>query len=335
MRVAVVGASGYTGAELLRLLLRHPGVQITVLTADRHRGQRPEEVFPSLRGFDLPVLSPLDPDGVAEAADLAFLALPHGASAKAAKGLLERGLRVIDLSADHRLRDPEVFRAYYGEHPYPELLEEAVYGLPEVHRERIRGARLVANPGCYPTSVILGLYPLARRGLVRGRVFVDSKSGASGAGRALEERMLFCEVAESIRPYSPLTHRHTPEMEQELGLEIAFVPHLLPINRGILSTMYVPLGEALGEDDLYRLYLEDYSGEPFVRVLPPGTMPSTAAVRGSNFCDIGFKVRGGWAVVCSAIDNLTKGASGQAVQNMNLMAGFPETTGLEAVPLFP
>lgn len=335
MRVAVVGASGYTGAELLRLLLRHPEVRITLLTAERHKGQKPEEVFGSLRGFDLPGLVPFDPDMVAKAADMAFLALPHGASARAAKELLDRGLKVIDLSADFRLKDPAVYRTYYGNHPHPELLREAVYGLPELYRERVKGARLVANPGCYPTSVILGLYPLARRGLVEGRVFVDSKSGASGAGRALEERMLFCEVAEGIRPYNPLSHRHVPEMEQELGIPISFVPHLLPINRGILSTIYVALTEPMKEADLYDLYLEDYKEEPFVRVLPPGSLPSTASVRGSNFCDIGFKVRGDLAVICSAIDNLTKGASGQAIQNMNLMAGFSETLGLESLPLFP
>ena len=340
MKVGIVGASGYTGGELLRLLLRHPEVEITVLTAERHKGRKPEEVFGSLRGMDLPEFSPFEPE-VIERADLFFLALPHGTAMRAAKEILQKGKRVIDLSADFRFRDPEVYEKWYGQHECPELLPEAVYGLPELYREQIRGARLVANPGCYPTSVLLALLPLAERGMIDGPIIVDSKSGVSGAGRGLQEGTLFCEVAESVRAYGVLRHRHIPEMEGQLGrltgqrTRVYFVPHLIPMNRGILSTIYVNLKSNMGDGDLYALYLERFQKEPFIRICPPGTFPSTASVRGSNFCDIGFTTQGNKAVIVSAIDNLTKGASGQAVQNMNIMLDFPETLALETTPLFP
>lgn len=341
LRVGILGASGYTGFELIRLLRKHPYVEITVLTAERHAGKSPEEVFPSLRGMGLPPFLPIDAEGLGDMAELFFVALPHGVSMKAIGALWNGQRKLIDLSADFRLKDPELYRLWYGEHIFPELLKEAVYGLPERYREEIRKARLVANPGCYPTAVLIGLMPLVERGLIAPNVIVDAKSGVSGAGRALEEGLMFCEVAESIRAYGVLVHRHKPEMEQELArisgkaFQVEFVPHLVPMNRGILATMYCKLEQAISENDLYELYLERFKGEPFVKVLPPGRFPSTSSVRGTNFCSIGLRAQGNTLVVISAIDNLTKGASGQAVQNMNLMAGFPEITGLEDQALYP
>lgn len=341
LRVGILGASGYTGFELIRLLKKHPYVEITVLTADRHAGKSPEEVFLPLKGVDLPQLLPIDAEDLAKRADLFFVALPHGVSMKAIESLWDGHRKFIDLSADFRLKDPELYRQWYGEHLSPELLREAVYGLPERYREEVKGARLVANPGCYPTAVLIGLMPLVEEGLIAPQVIVDAKSGVSGAGRALEEGLMFCEVAESIRAYGVLVHRHKPEMEQELArmsgkaFQVEFVPHLVPMNRGILATMYCKLEKAISEKDLYELYLERFKGEPFVKVFPPGRFPSTSSVRGTNFCSIGLRAQGDTLVVISAIDNLTKGASGQAVQNMNLMAGFPETTGLEDLALYP
>ncbi len=341
MKVGIVGASGYTGAELLRLLVRHPEVELQVLTAERHAGRSVEEVFSSFRGFRLPDLEPLDIDRVASKAELFFTALPHGTSMNVVKGLIERGKRVIDLSADFRLRDAALYERWYTAHSCPELLSDAVYGLPELHRSRIRGARLVANPGCYPTGVLLALLPLAEKGLLGDQVVVDAKSGVSGAGRSPSQGTHFCEVAEAIRAYNVGRHRHTPEMEQELkglcGREVTvlFTPHLVPMNRGILSTVYAFLKRPMAEEELYDLYSERFKDEPFVRICPLGDFPSTSAVRGTNFCDIGLMVKGTTAVVISAIDNLTKGASGQAVQAMNIMAGFPETVGLEGLALFP
>ncbi len=341
LRVGILGASGYTGYELIRLLKKHPYVEITVLTAERHADKSPEELFPSLRGEALPRFLPLDAEGLGEMADLFFLALPHGVSMKAIKSLWDGQRKFIDLSADFRLKDPGLYRQWYGEHLFPELLKEAVYGLPEKYREEIKGARLVANPGCYPTAVLIGLMPVVEKGLISPQVIVDAKSGVSGAGRALEEGLMFCEVAESIRAYGVLVHRHKPEMEQELtrlsgrDFQVEFVPHLVPMNRGILATIYCKLEEAVTEKELYQLYLEKFKGEPFVKVFPPGRFPSTSSVRGTNFCSIGLRVQGKTLVVISAIDNLTKGASGQAIQNMNLMAGFPETTALEGLALYP
>jgi len=342
VKVGIIGASGYTGFELLRILLRHPEVEVTVLTAERFAGKGIEEVFPPLKGLPLPPFEPLEVDRVAERADLFFTALPHGTSMEVVKALFERGKRVVDLSADFRLRDPSLYERWYGPHRCPELLKEAVYGLPEVHRERIKGASLVANPGCYPTGAILALMPLASEGLLPEEgVVIDAKSGVSGAGRAPSQGTHFCEVAEAIRAYNVRGHRHSPEMDQELSslqgrrVRVNFTPHLVPMNRGILSTIYVPLEKELKEEGLYELYMTTYSEEPFIRLCEPGRVPSTSEVRGTNFCDIGLVLKGRSAVVISAIDNLTKGASGQAVQNMNLMLGLVETLGLEDLSLFP
>lgn len=341
MKVGIIGASGYTGAELLRLLLRHPEVEVSVLVAERHAGRSLQEVFPSFRGLDLPRLEPFDPEVVASKAELFFSALPHGTSAQIVKALLERGKRVIDLSADFRFRDPGLYERWYSLHPHPELLSEAVYGLPELYRSLIREAKLVANPGCYPTGALLALLPLAEEGLLAERVVVDAKSGVSGAGRSPTQGTHFCEVSEATRAYNVLRHRHTPEMEQQLKgickreVEVIFTPHLVPMNRGILSTVYADLQQEVPVEELHDLYRQRYCKEPFVRVCPLGTYPSTSDVRGTNFCDIGIGVKGSLALVVSAIDNLTKGASGQALQSMNIMLGLPEISGLQGTALFP
>jgi len=345
LNVAVVGASGYTGVELLRLLHCHPEVAVTSITSEQSAGKPVADVFPSLRGRYAQVLENLEPVRVAEKADLIVTALPHKAAMEVVPTFLKLGKRVVDLSADYRFSDTAVYEKWYEPHMNPENLKEAVYGLPEVRRERVMDARLVGNPGCYPTSVILGLMPLLKKGLVdTTTIIVDSKSGVSGAGRSAKVENLYCEVNDGFRAYGVGgVHRHIPEIEQELSLlagrpvTITFTPHLVPMDRGILSTMYARLAREASAAELVTLYAEFYGGEPFVRVLPVGSVPSTAHVRGSNFCDIGLAVdsRTGRVVVVSAIDNLVKGAAGQAVQNMNIMYGFPETMGLEGLPLFP
>jgi N-acetyl-gamma-glutamyl-phosphate reductase len=338
--VAVLGATGYAGVELLRLLARHPAVEVTFLSSEQYRDRRAAEVYPFLDGIvDAPLRAP-DPDAVAAAAEVVFTALPHGAAAATVREVWRRGRRVIDLSADFRLRDPAVYARWYAEHPAPELLDGAVYGLPEIYRERIRGARVVAAPGCYPTGALLGLVPLARAGYLRETVTIDAKSGTTGAGRGAKVEQLFAEVNENCRPYAIGAHRHGPEIDQELraagaAVGALLVPHLLPVSRGILSTMYVrvpgeppPLGE---------LYERAYAGEPFVVLRGTGTPPELRDVRGTNRCAIGWRwdAASAQAVIVTAIDNLGKGAAGQAVQCLNLMLGLPETTGLEATALVP
>lgn len=345
LKVAIVGASGYTGLELIRILHCHPEVAVTCLTSEQSAGRKISDIFPTLRGRCDLVLENLEPVRVAGKADLIFTALPHKAAMEVVPTFLKLGRRVIDLSADYRLSDPEVYGAWYEPHLNPANLKKAVYGLPEVRRTKIRGARLVANPGCYPTSIILGLAPLLKKGLINtGDIIADSASGVTGAGRAAKVDSLYCEVNEGFRAYGVGgVHRHTPEIEQELSLlageplVITFTPHLVPMDRGILSTVYATPRTATTTEKLVRLYQEYYKGEPFVRVLPPGTLPSTAFVRGSNFCDIAPLVdqRTGRIIVVSAIDNLVKGASGQAVQNMNIVCRFPESMGLEGLALFP
>ncbi|MBL0224418.1 MAG: N-acetyl-gamma-glutamyl-phosphate reductase [Geobacteraceae bacterium] len=345
LNVAIVGASGYTGLELIRILYCHPEVAVTCLTSEQSAGRKISDIFPTLRGRCDLILENLEPVRVAEKADLIFTALPHKAAMEVVPTFLKLGRHVIDLSADYRLSDPDVYGAWYEPHLNPANLKKAVYGLPEVRRAKIRGARLVANPGCYPTSVILALAPLLKKGLIKtGDIIADSASGVTGAGRAAKVDSLYCEVNEGFRAYGAGgVHRHTPEIEQELSLLagekliITFTPHLVPMDRGILSTVYATPLKATTTEKLVRLYEEAYKGEPFVRVLPAGTLPGTASVRGSNFCDIAPLVdrRSGRIIVISAIDNLVKGASGQAVQNMNLVCGFPETMGLEGLGLFP
>jgi len=344
VKVAVFGASGYTGLELLRLLSRHPGVELTGATSREYQGRPVAEVFPALaRIVDLSFVPP-DPVALAATAEVVFLAVPHKTAMALVPPLLEAGLRVVDLSADFRFRRQEVYEAWYQPHSAPEFLAEAVYGLPELYRDDLRTARLVGNPGCYPTCVILGLAPLVKEGLVQmDSLIADCKSGVSGAGRGASLTTSYCEVTDSFKAYKVAEHRHTPEMEQELSLlagkaaKITFTPHLVPMSRGILGTLYGQLVKPVTDQGLFEIYQAFYQDHPFVRVQPPGTWPSTQQVRGSNYCDLGFKVdrERGRVIVVSAIDNLTKGASGLAVHNFNLIMGFPETLGLDLVPLAP
>ncbi|HHQ42267.1 MAG TPA: N-acetyl-gamma-glutamyl-phosphate reductase [Chromatiales bacterium] len=341
-RVAIVGGTGYTGAELLRLLVRHPQVEVACVTSRQAAGQPVAEVFPSLRGHvDLAYVAP-DEAPLADV-DLVFFATPNGTAMRQAPALLEAGVRVVDLAADFRLRDPEEWARWYGEpHACPELLAEAAYGLPELFREEIRGARLVANPGCYPTAVTLGLVPLLEAGLADAtRLVADAKSGASGAGRRAREDLLLAEAADSVRAYAVPGHRHHPEIVQTLArfaeepVGLTFVPHLMPMVRGIHATLYAELRDPAA--DLQSVYEARYAGEPFVDVMPAGAHPETRSARGANVCRIAVHRPAGGerAVVLSVIDNLVKGAAGQAVQNMNLMLGLPETLGLEGPALLP
>jgi N-acetyl-gamma-glutamyl-phosphate reductase len=346
-KIGVLGASGYTGAELVRLLLRHPHVEIALLTADRRAGQEMRQVFPQFSPYALPKLTSIDGvDWKGAGLDLAFCALPHGTTQKVIKDLLAKApkTKVVDLSADFRLADTAAYARWYGhDHHAPELQKEAVYGLVEVYRDKIKTARLVANPGCYTTCAQLPLVPLLRaKAIDPDEIVVDAKSGMTGAGRAAKEEMLFSEVSEGFHAYGVGRHRHMAELDQEFSLAagreviVSFTPHLVPMNRGILSTIYLR-GRDASPEDLHAILLKSYRQEPFVHVLPFGAVPQTRHVRGSNMTFIGVaKDRvPGRAIVCSALDNLTKGASGQAVQNMNLMFGFPEAMALEQVALFP
>ena len=339
LKASIFGASGYTGLELLRILAIHPEVKVVEATSRQYKGTPVPEVFPALRGFyDELVFS--DPEDLGSVkADVAFSAMPHGASQEVVPELLKKG-RVIDLSADFRLRDKEPYNTWYGEHKAEHLLGEAVYGLPELYRRDILGARLIANPGCYPTSAILALAPLAGKGLIKaGSVIIDSKSGVSGAGRGASLATSFVEVSSGFKAYKVGSHRHTPEIEQELsvaagrGLGVRFTPHLIPVSRGILTTAYAELKDGLAQTELRDIYTEAYSNEKFVRLLPEGSFPDISQVRGSNFCDIGLFIEGSRVTIVSAIDNLVKGASGQAVQNMNIMFKLDETAGLFTPPL--
>ncbi|MBU2055596.1 MAG: N-acetyl-gamma-glutamyl-phosphate reductase [Proteobacteria bacterium] len=344
IRVGVYGGSGYTGQELLRLLVGHPEVTVVAATSRRFAGVPVAEVYPVFSGLTDLVYTDASPEEVAGKADFIFLALPHGVSMEFAPVFIRAGQKVVDLSADFRLRDAALYEAWYGRHTSPETLGEAVYGLPELYRDQIRKTCLVANPGCYPTSIILGLAPLLNsRWIDPSSIIADSKSGVSGAGREPQIGSLYCEVAGGFKAYKVGGHRHTPEIEQELSLlaekevRISFTPHLLPVKRGILSTIYATLAREATAQEATDLYREFYREEPFVRVCRSGQFPNLSSVVGSNYCDIGVTVdkRTGRIVVVAAIDNLIKGASGQAIQNMNIMSGFREETGLPRIALFP
>ncbi len=343
IRIAVLGASGYTGADLVRLALGHPGIQIAALAANQKAGQRMADIWPHFFACpDLPALVRAD-DVPWDAIDVVFGCMPHGASAELLSGL--EGPRIIDLSADFRLNDADTYAECYGvTHPAPHRLADAVYGLTEHARTELATASLVACPGCYPTAALLALLPLADAGLISpDRITIFALSGASGAGRSLREPNLFVEVAEAAAPYAVGQHRHMPEMEQELGyafrkpVTISFTPHLVPINRGELETITVELAGAATAADLRAALHQRYAGEPFVHLLPEGVAPATRMVRGSNHMVVNvFADRvPGRAILVAAIDNLVKGSSGQAIQNMNVMFGMPETLGLEQAPLFP
>ncbi len=338
VRVGVVGVTGYSGLELMNLLLRHPAVECAVVMASEATGEKPlSEIHPQLRGLTDLICRPHDVDRLSvEGLDTAFLCTPNEVSHELAPKLLEKGIRVVDFSGSFRLKDGSSYGPYYGfRHSAPDLLESAVYGLPEWNARTISTARLVANPGCYPTSALLPMLPLVLAGMLApgSDIFCDSKSGVSGAGRSVKLDMLFGEVAENFRPYSPITHRHAPEICQELGWDMenfTFVPHLLPVRRGLLSTIYVSFHQPVSSSQIEAEYERRYHERPFIRILGNTHLPELRAVNHTNFCDIGWRLAFGGrrGVIFCAIDNLMKGAAGQAVQNFNLMHQLDETVGL-------
>ena len=343
MKVGIINVTGYSGSELARILYKHPEVEIASVTGRSAAGQKLGEVFPHLSAMDLTIAPELD-----GSLDLVFSALPHKASAEAVIPALEQGLKVVDISADFRLRSAEEYEEWYGvQHQDPSYLEEAVYGLTELHREEVKTARLVANPGCYPTSAILAMAPAIKHGLIEPDVVIDSKSGVSGGGRSLSMTSHFSEVNENVFAYSLNGHRHLPEITQEFAAlteeppSVTFLTHLVPMTRGILSSCYAMLrpsefsNGADGFQRIQELYQDYYAGHPFVQVTP--TPPQTKQTLGNNFCLVHPTVdrRTGRLIVISCLDNLVKGAAGQAVQNMNLMCGFPETESLDALAVFP
>jgi N-acetyl-gamma-glutamyl-phosphate reductase len=343
IRAAVLGASGYTGADMIRLAALHPAIKLTALIAKGHAGQTLAQVFPHLASIDAPAL--ITPEQVDwDEVDVVFGGLPHGTAHEEIAKLPKR-VKVIDMSADFRLRDPKLYAEWYAnEHSVPELIDAAVYGLTEHYRERIKDARIVACPGCYPTAVLLALLPLVKEKLIVSEdIIIDAKSGVSGAGRTLKQNLLFSEAGEGLSPYGIGSQRHVPEIEQELGIAarekitVNFTPHLAPMSRGELCTCYVRLAGKASAGDLRTALGKAYADSPFVRIVEGGAIPATQHVRGSNFCHVGvFADRiPGRAIVVSAIDNLVKGSAGQALQNFNVMYGFAETTGLEQLPLFP
>jgi N-acetyl-gamma-glutamyl-phosphate reductase len=344
LKASVIGATGYAGQELVRILSVHPGVRLCHLASESHAGVSMGQVYPHLnRNVAMECETP-DIEVIGRDSDVVFFCLPPGHAMDLVPKVLEAGARVIDLGADFRLKDPEKFRKWYGEtHACPHLLDEAEYGLPELHRDDIGGCRLVANPGCYPTAAILGVAPLLKTGLLDGRpMVIDAKSGVSGAGRALSLQVHFSEVNENMTPYGVGGHRHLPEMIQEMGLiagrpvSACFTPHIAPVTRGILCTIYIQCSRELSQEEATEIYTSFYKGEPFVEVLN-GSLPSTKHVLGSNNCHVAVRVdeNTGMLIVIAAIDNLVKGAAGQAVQNMNILFGLAECAGLKAISIFP
>ena len=340
VKVGIIGATGYAGAELVRLLLGHPMVEIAAVSSVSYEGKQLTEVFPNLAGaIDMTLVTA---DEVVEASEVVFASLPHGLSEPIARRCFDKGALFIDLGADFRLYDEADYREWYKlEYKDPELHRSAVYALCEIYRERIRQARIIGNPGCYPTSIALGLYPLLKAKAVRAdSIIIDSKSGVTGAGRGLTLGSHYPECNEAISAYKAAAHRHTPEIEQTLSdvsgekITVTFVPHLLPVNRGILSTIYASLKENIRPEEVRKLYEDAYGGEKFVRLMPEGKFADIKNVRCSNFCDISLHhdSRTGRVIITSAIDNMVKGAAGQAIQNMNILFGLSEATGLMQVP---
>jgi len=341
IKAAVVGATGYAGAELVRILAGHPGVDLTMITSRQYAGERLDAVYPALAGQVNLVCEAYDPAKLGAAADVIFMALPHKLPMAFVPDLLAQGVKLVDLSADFRFQDIAAYESAYQPHSAGELLKESVYGLCEVYAEQIKAARLIGNPGCYPTSVLLPLVPLLKAGwLDPATLIADSKSGVSGAGRPLSLATHFCEVHESFKAYKVAQHRHNPEMNEVLSdavraaVHITFVPHLVPMSRGMQTTVYANLKREASPDDIRTCLETFYNDRPFIRLRPDGQPPDSAHVRGSNFCDIGFRLdtAAKRLILLSAIDNLVKGAAGQAVQNMNLMFGLDETAGLLPVP---
>lgn len=345
LRVAICGGSGYTGGELIRLLLKHPYVKITAVTSEKSAGKTVAELFPHLTNTSNLTYEPLNKEKLFAKADIFFMALPHAESQEAVDFFVNHKKKVIDLSADYRLKSPQIYEKWYNTpHKFHGTLKKAVYGLPELYRKRIAKASVVANPGCYPTGAILGLYPALKARLTyNNSLIIDATSGTTGAGRKADMAFSFCEVNEGFKAYAIATHRHTPEIEQELSfitknaIKVDFTPHLGTYDRGILSTIYAKPKKDINTKKILEIYKKVYADEPFIRVLPEGKFPNVKNVRGTNLCDIGLTVnkRTGTLIIVTAIDNLMKGASGQAVHNMNIMMGFPEKTGLEQIALFP
>ncbi len=338
IKTSVIGATGYAGAELVRLLASHPQVEIAHLVSHSYAGQDMNQIYKNFEGKFSKTLDPLDIDMLIEDSDCIFTSLPHSAGGEVIAQLYNAGKTVIDLSGDYRYNDAAVYEKWYGAaHPHPELLKKSVYGLPELHREEIKKSKLIGNPGCYTTCSILALAPLAKAGIIDNKsIIIDAKSGSTGAGRSVSQAMHFCEVNESVKAYKVATHRHTSEIEQELSLlakeniQLSFTPHLLPINRGILATSYANLTADVDFDYVYELYMQAYSSHPFVVICQKGELPEIKHVAGSNYIHIGFvlDMRLKRIIVVSVIDNLIKGAAGQAIQNMNLIYGLDETTAL-------
>ena len=345
IKAGVVGATGYAGSELLRILMQHPEVEVKTLTAKSYVGQKYNEIYENYREINESVCEEMDIYKLADECDVIFMALPHGVAAKVVDEEILSKTKVIDFGADFRIKDADVYEKWYGvEHTGRELLKKAVYGLCEVNRDDIKKANLIANPGCYTTCSILSLRPLLAEGVIdEDSIIIDAKSGVTGAGRGLATTSLYCEVNETIKAYKIASHRHTPEIEEQLGyacgknINLIFTPHLTPMNRGILATCYAKLKGNYTYVDIKKIYEKYYGNEYFIRLTKEGVFPETRWVKGSNFLDIGFKIdeRTGRIIVIGAIDNLVKGAAGQAVQNMNILFGLPENTGLQLVPVFP
>ncbi|NWF52029.1 MAG: N-acetyl-gamma-glutamyl-phosphate reductase [Nitrospirae bacterium] len=345
LKIAICGGSGYTGGELLRVLSNHPLVTVTAVTSERSAGKTVTDLFPNLHKYSNLSYEPMKIDKILHKADLFFLALPHGESQEAVNFIFLHGKKVIDLSADYRIKDAKIYQEWYKvTHGFPNTLKKAIYGIPELYRNEISNADIIANPGCYPTGAILGLYPAIKNKLIDiNFVVIDSKSGISGAGRKSDITFSYCEVNESFRAYSITNHRHIPEIEQELSaiagknVKVNFTPHIAPFDRGILTTIYSKFLKRVDIKNIIEIYRNTYINEPFIKLLEEGKLPNVKNVRGTNYCEIGIFVnkRTNTFIAVTAIDNLMKGASGQAIQNMNIMMGFDEKTALDLPGLFP
>ena len=341
IRAAIAGATGYTGAELVKLIAGHPGAELAAVTSRSYKNQYMADIFPAMGNIIDIKCEDMNPEGLIGRIDCVFLALPHKVSMAYAPFFVENGIKTIDLSADFRFKDLYRYEQTYQKHSCPQLLKKAVYGLSEIYRKDIQKANLVGNPGCYPTSLLLPLIPLLKEGAIKpDGIISDSKSGVSGAGRSLSLSSHYCEVNESFKPYKVGAHRHVPEMEEVLSIHakqdisITFVPHLLPLSRGMSTTLYAEAENNITRENIENIFNDYYGKDSFIRILPKGKFPDTAHVRGTNFCDIGFFIddNSNRLIIVSAIDNILKGAAGQAVQNMNLMFGIDETAGLKIIP---